>query len=312
MSSAIRVVWLSNSPTVLSVVQASAQFDLAVLQSDRPTNRSLRWGSSQALLAGATVYGIGFPLGTTGSPVLTKGIVSRSGSSGGVDIVQTDAALNPGNSGGPLIDDCGLVIGVNTLKFGEGFSWAIASSSARPVVDSIARGERQPAPTALVFDGPEQAISHAWTSLGASSPYAGDCQREPPVGSWCSIQALSGSGLRLYSVGKAYSSVFVGVAVLADEPLGKVRLLGWDPAKILSASNYMVSGVGDCLNLRNSPGLDGGVAGCLADGTMVQTSGVVAWEDGYIWMALVDGRWLAARWLCLPIHCPLSNVPNQT
>ena len=92
----------------------------------------LDWGNSQSLLVAEEVFAIGFPLGTFGPPVLTKGVVSRVYEAiDGVTYVQTDAALNPGNSGGPLLDRCGKVVGIVTFKVrdAEGLALAQAESS---------------------------------------------------------------------------------------------------------------------------------------------------------------------------------------
>ncbi len=101
--------------------------DIAVLaaQVNLP---AITWGDASATLAGATVGAVGYPVLATNVASVARGVLSRTLDWDGVDLVQTDAALNPGNSGGPLFDECGLVLGVVSFKIRqtEGFSFAIA------------------------------------------------------------------------------------------------------------------------------------------------------------------------------------------
>ena len=106
--------------------------DLALL--DLRASRDFRavpLGDSDTVVVGEDVIAMGFPSGNTevllDSPTITKGIVSaRRVSESGVRLLQTDAAFNPGTSGGPLFDHEGRVVGVNTLKIFE-------SGDGRPV-----------------------------------------------------------------------------------------------------------------------------------------------------------------------------------
>ena len=128
--------------------------DLAVIKVDAEGLPVAEFGDSDALRVGDTVYAIGNPLGIELRGTLTDGIVSainRNVEVGGVTmtLIQTNAALNNGNSGGPLINVYGQVVGVNTMKMGsqssvsvEGLGFAIPiSSTAWMVDDLIAYGE---------------------------------------------------------------------------------------------------------------------------------------------------------------------------
>ncbi|MEX0784981.1 MAG: S1C family serine protease [Dehalococcoidia bacterium] len=141
-----------------AVVSLSETLDLAVLRVSEDAPRVLVWGSTNDLQAGQDVFAVGYPFDARGQPVVTKGIVSRVGVSGGEALVQTDAALNPGNSGGPLLTACGQVVGVNTrkLKGSEGFGIAIAQADAQPEAELLVQGTagRQPAPDLVTFDDP--------------------------------------------------------------------------------------------------------------------------------------------------------------
>lgn len=123
--------------------------DLAVLKINARGLPTAEFGDSDALTVGDTVYAIGNPLGVELRGTLTDGIVSAINRDVTVDgvkmtLIQTNAALNNGNSGGPLINIYGQVVGVNTMKMGsssavsvEGLGFAIPISSTAWMVDDL-------------------------------------------------------------------------------------------------------------------------------------------------------------------------------
>jgi S1-C subfamily serine protease len=122
--------------------------DLAVLRARGGTPPPVRLGDATALRVGQLVVALGNPLGLAGS--VTAGIVSALGRSlptqaGRVvdDVIQTDAALNPGNSGGALADSAGSVIGINTAVAGVGLGLAVpVNPTTRHIIDALQRHGR--------------------------------------------------------------------------------------------------------------------------------------------------------------------------
>ncbi|MDP6556658.1 MAG: trypsin-like peptidase domain-containing protein [Pirellulaceae bacterium] len=125
------------------VIGSDAPSDLAVLRISAKNLIAAQWGDSDQLEPGALVWALGSPFGLEHS--ITFGILSaknRQGLSNSayLDFLQTDAAVNPGNSGGPLVDARGTVVGINTAILGDsyrGISFAIPSSVARDVYQRL-------------------------------------------------------------------------------------------------------------------------------------------------------------------------------
>ena len=124
--------------------------DLAVLHIEADNLSPAEFGDSTVLRVGDSVVAIGDPLGIELRGTMTNGIVSainRDVTTGGrtLTLIQTNAALNSGNSGGPLINCYGQVIGINTLKMGdiasssgvEGLGFAIPSTTVKEIADQL-------------------------------------------------------------------------------------------------------------------------------------------------------------------------------
>lgn len=124
--------------------------DLAVLRIPAEDLTPAQFGDSSTLRVGDTVVAIGDPLGVEFRGTYTNGIISGIDRDVDVDgrtmtLIQTNAALNSGNSGGPLINCYGQVIGINTMKIGaftdkagvEGLGFAIPSATVKTIVDQL-------------------------------------------------------------------------------------------------------------------------------------------------------------------------------
>lgn len=136
----------------LTVIGSDPLSDLAVLRADDGSLTPARLGDASGLRVGQLVVAIGNPHGFASS--VTAGVVSGVGRSlpvgarGGPrriveNVIQTDAALNPGNSGGALVDSRGLVVGINTALAGIGLGLAVPINQAtRTIISTLIREGR--------------------------------------------------------------------------------------------------------------------------------------------------------------------------
>lgn len=153
---------LSNNKLVsLTILGTDSYTDLAVLRMDvKDVIQVASIGTSQNMKIGNTVFTVGSPMGSTYAGTVTKGILSgkdrlieTSTSNGNglynesyiVKVLQTDAAISPGNSGGPLVNLAGDVIGITSLKLVdeqvEGMGFAIPIEDAMNYVDVLEQGK---------------------------------------------------------------------------------------------------------------------------------------------------------------------------
>jgi S1-C subfamily serine protease len=150
-SRAGRAVFADGSETGVDVVGADPLSDLAVVRARGATPPPARLGDAATLRVGQLVVAVGNPLGLAGS--VTAGVVSglgrslptRDGRTARVveDVIQTDAALNPGNSGGALADSASRVVGINTAVAGWGLGLAVPiNDTTRQIVQTLLRDGR--------------------------------------------------------------------------------------------------------------------------------------------------------------------------
>jgi S1-C subfamily serine protease len=129
---------MDGTTTNARVQNKAPTFDIAVLKvaNAAPTQTYLPLGSQNQLKPGQEVIVIGSALGTLQNSV-SRGVVSGLRRSGGVTLVQTDAAANPGNSGGPMLDKNGRVVGVTTAGYREaqGVNFAVSVDHVKDILD---------------------------------------------------------------------------------------------------------------------------------------------------------------------------------
>ncbi|MDF4005823.1 S1C family serine protease [Limosilactobacillus fermentum] len=162
-SSEIQVI-LSNGKTVdAQIVGTDETTDLAVLKINAANVTTVAtFGNSNDIAAGQDVIAIGSPMGSEYANTVTKGIISAtkrtvkaSDSSVATTVIQTDAAINSGNSGGPLVNMAGQVIGINSMKLAsstdgtsvEGMGFSIPSNEVVRVINQLIKNGKITRPT---------------------------------------------------------------------------------------------------------------------------------------------------------------------
>jgi S1-C subfamily serine protease len=192
----IEVSFTDGTTTPASTVGVDRATDLAVVRAARGAPQHASFGSSSALRVGQLVVAIGNPLGFAST--VSAGVVSALGRTmRAVDgramegIIQSDVALNPGNSGGPLVDSRGTVVGVNTaiILGAQGISFSVPIDTAKWVVaELIAKGR----------------VRRGWLGIAAQNrPVARDLARRLGLGHASGVEVTgfdergpaSGSGL---------------------------------------------------------------------------------------------------------------------
>ena len=147
----VRASFTDGRELSVRVIGADPLSDLAVLRADESPPPAVTLGDAAGLRVGQLVVAIGNPHGFEGS--VTAGVVSalgrslptRAGRTMRVvdDVIQTDAALNPGNSGGALVDGRGRVVGINTAVAGIGLGLAVpVNATTRQIVATLMRDGR--------------------------------------------------------------------------------------------------------------------------------------------------------------------------
>ncbi len=159
-SSSLEIIMSNGKKLPAKIVGTDSVTDLAVLKINSSTVTTVAsFGNSDNIKVGETALAIGSPLGSEYATSLTQGIISakkrtvetttESGQSNGeATVIQTDAAINAGNSGGPLINLAGQVIGINSMKLSasgsdsttvEGMGFAIPANEVVTIIDQLVK-----------------------------------------------------------------------------------------------------------------------------------------------------------------------------
>lgn len=146
----VSVVLSDETEYEAKVMGRDVETDIAVLKIDAKNLKAAEFGDSNDLKVGELVIAIGNPLGFELFGSVTSGIISAIDREITVNekqmkLIQTDAAINSGNSGGPLLNSCGQVIGINSSKISssygsasiEGLGFAIPISEAKIIIDDL-------------------------------------------------------------------------------------------------------------------------------------------------------------------------------
>lgn len=149
INSKVRVSLLGGKEVSGRVVWSEEYIDLAIVKIDEKNLTKAKLGDSSDLTIGEDVFAVGNPLGTEFQRSVTKGIISGTNRTLKVEddvssvimenLIQTDASINTGNSGGPLINYDGEVIGINTVKItsAEGIGFAVPINIVKPILEKL-------------------------------------------------------------------------------------------------------------------------------------------------------------------------------
>ena len=151
-------VTVNDTTTYQGTVLGVDRFrDLAVVSICCGRFQALPFGDASRLEPGDEIVAIGYALGLSGEATITRGIVSaiRYYSDYRSDVIQTDAALNPGNSGGPMLSMSGEILGINTFGIDEsnsgrsaqGLGFAVSGTTVQERIPTLRAGAPRPTPT---------------------------------------------------------------------------------------------------------------------------------------------------------------------
>ena len=179
----VRVVVNDSTAYQGTVLGSDPVRDLAVVSICCGSFHSLSFGDVSQLKPGDAVFALGYPRGLLGAATLTDGIVSaiRYSSNHQSDVIQTNAAINFGNSGGPMLSVAGEILGIITFKFAdigdEGLGFAVSSKTVQQRIPALRTAAPQPTPA--------PTLARPTPSAGGAStfgPISGDLRHNPADG----------------------------------------------------------------------------------------------------------------------------------
>jgi hypothetical protein len=156
----LRVLDYGKSALAVRVLATDSVRDLAILEYTGESKYFLVWRKKPVKIINE-VYALGFPYNAKDISI-TKGIVSSFSRDDYDDreYIQTDAAFNPGNSGGPLVDECGRVIGINTMTIwnSENIGFATKASQIEKRIEEMVESGRKASPEEIAKSYPNEQI----------------------------------------------------------------------------------------------------------------------------------------------------------
>lgn len=125
-------VILSNNTTLnASVIGRDENIDLALLKVDKTGLKNVLLGDSDAVKQGNEIFTLGYPFGIKGDVSIKEGIISRKLTNSGQEYLEISAEIHPGNSGGPLVNRYGQVVGINSAGLGQGVNGTIVGETIK-------------------------------------------------------------------------------------------------------------------------------------------------------------------------------------
>ena len=225
----------------VAVIAADPVRDVALLQGDEAAGEGLRLLNSDDIGPGQVVASVGYPLFEEYPPSITGGLISRITEDRDLGLlIQTDTPINRGNSGGPLVDQCGRVVGMIIEKWFEtgveGLAWAIASNSLETAIADLRDGL-----TPGIADGALQAAEPSSPAVPAPSPGT------PPAAFLDELAGLvEDIGDRIGAAGRDFDSGDIDAAT-QERLLWELAELADHHRKVLTSDAYDLGDSGrDC------------------------------------------------------------------
>ena len=160
----ITIEYANGNKTTAKLYSNDIISDLALLAVSNPSVKALYYGETLSLKVTDDVYAIGYPYALDGEASVSKGVLSARRSAGGIEFLQSDISLNVGNSGGPLINDKGELLGINTYATDNAsIGMAISSESLQIIINKLIKDKSI---NYLEDKRPDNALSVVLTEIG--------------------------------------------------------------------------------------------------------------------------------------------------
>lgn len=139
----IKIEYSDGTPADATLVSNDIASDIAILHVEDAKVLAMAFGNTLQLNVTDEVYGVGYAYALEGEASVSKGILSARRTAGGIEFLQSDLALNTGNSGGPLINAKGELLGINTYATeNASISMSISSESLEIIIDKLIKAQK--------------------------------------------------------------------------------------------------------------------------------------------------------------------------